>query len=142
MAVPLGQKLIIDSKQYQDYAIGITLPIQVTNIAFNQSIYTIDMVRTNIKNLLLTKRGERLMQPDFGCGLHEFLFEPLTNEIMDKIETEISNTIARWLPYVSISSIEIDTESEKNFNTILVSLDFSYTGAPNTNNQLELGFSQ
>ena len=74
MAVILGKKLVIDSKQFEDYAIGITLPIQIGNTAFNQSFITADQVKSNIKNLLLTKRFERLMQPEFGSGIQELLF--------------------------------------------------------------------
>jgi hypothetical protein len=51
MAVILGKKLVIDSKQFEDYAIGITLPIQIGNTAFNQSFITADQVKSNIKNL-------------------------------------------------------------------------------------------
>ena len=75
MAIVLGKKMMIDSKQFEDYAIGITLPIQIGNNAFNQSFKTADQAKSNIKNLLLTKKYERLMQPQFGSGLQELLFE-------------------------------------------------------------------
>jgi uncharacterized protein len=135
MAVPLGQELVVDSKQFSDYAIGLTLPIQIGNTAFNQTFYTIDQARTNIKNLLLTKRGERLMQPQFGSGLQEFLFEPITDEIADRIESEILNTIALWLPYITVNSIEVDTTSDREQSTINLNLSFSVAnGTANTNN--------
>ena len=40
MAIVLGSKLVKDTVTYNDYAIGITLPIQITNTAFNQSFTT------------------------------------------------------------------------------------------------------
>ena len=49
MAVLLGQKMVKDTVAYNDYAIGITLPLQIGNNAFNQSFKTIDQVKTNIK---------------------------------------------------------------------------------------------
>jgi len=142
MAVPLGQKLVIDSKQFSDYAIGISLPIQITNTAFNQTFFTIDQVRTNINNLLLTKRGERLMQPLFGCGLQEFLFEQITDEIAGRIETEIIETISLWLPYVTINSIEVDTETDRQYNAINLHLSFSVANGTENTNQTTLTFQQ
>ena len=56
MAIVLGKKMMIDSKEFEDYAIGITLPIQIGNTAFNQSFKTADQAKSNIKNLLLTKK--------------------------------------------------------------------------------------
>ena len=134
MAIILGTRLVKDTETYNDYAIGITLPIQITNTAFNQSITTIDQLSSNIKNLLLTKRGERLMHPDFGSGLQEILFEPETDEIETKIEEAIIGTMGKWLPYVNIEQIDIDaSDSLKDANTVNVSLTFSIAGASELN---------
>jgi phage baseplate assembly protein W len=142
MAVPLGQNLVQDIKEYKDYALGISLPIKITNIAFNQTFFTIDQVRTNINNLLLTKRGERLMQPQFGSGLQEFLFEPLTDEIASRIEAEVLDTIARWIPYVTVDSIEVDSVSERNNNIVNLHLKFSIASGPNNTAQTVVTFQQ
>ena len=75
MAIVLGNKLVKDTKQYNDYAIGITLPIQNGNGGyFNQSFITSEQIKSNIKNLLLTKKYERVMQPELGSGLQDLLF--------------------------------------------------------------------
>ena len=75
MAIVLGQKLVQDTEKYEDYAIGISLPIQIGNTAFNQTFTTNEQIKSNVKNLLLTKKGERVMQPNFGSGLQELLFD-------------------------------------------------------------------
>ena len=54
MAIVLGQKLVQDTKKYEDYAIGISLPIQIGNTAFNQTFTTNEQIKSNVKNLLLT----------------------------------------------------------------------------------------
>ena len=126
MAVILGKKLVIDTAQFDDYAIGITLPIQIGNTAFNQSFKTIEQAKTNIKNLLLTKKYERLMQPNFGSGLQELLFEMNDDSFADKLENTIVDSLAIWLPYVTVSDIQIEqTDEYKNTNQVLVSIDFS-----------------
>jgi phage baseplate assembly protein W len=125
MAIVLGKKMMIDSKQFEDYAIGITLPIQIGNTAFNQSFKTADQAKSNIKNLLLTKKYERLMQPEFGSGLQELLFEINDDQLADKIENTIVDTMAMWLPYITVDNIDIRQSNElKNSNTVEVSISF------------------
>jgi phage baseplate assembly protein W len=128
MAVLLGQKMVKDTVAYNDYAIGITLPLRIGNTAFNQSFKTIDQVRTNIKNLLLTKRKERVMQPELGSGLQELLFDFNDDFLGDKIEEVITNSMEKWLPYVTIEEIDVRQTNElKDTNNVEISLTFSIT---------------
>lgn len=132
MAIVLGKKMMIDTVQYEDYAIGITLPIQIGNTAFNQSFKTVDQARSNIKNLLLTKKYERLMQPNFGSGLQELLFEINDDELADKIESTIIDTMAVWLPYINVDTIDINQSNElKNSNSVEISISFRVGDTPN-----------
>jgi phage baseplate assembly protein W len=125
MAIVLGQKLVKDTKQYNDYAIGITLPIQIGNTAFNQSFTTIEQTKSNIKNLLLTKKYERIMQPNLGSGLQELLFEPNDDDLAEKIENTINSSMETWLPFVTIEDISIEQTNEfKDSNQVNVSLRF------------------
>ena len=125
MAVILGKKLVIDTKQFEDYAIGITLPIQIGNTAFNQSFITADQVKSNIKNLLLTKRFERLMQPEFGSGMQELLFNMNDEMFADNLENTIVDTLSKWLPYVNVETINIQQSNEfKDNNKVEVSVSF------------------
>jgi phage baseplate assembly protein W len=126
MAIVLGQRNIKDLKQFEDYAIGITLPIQIGNTAFNQSFKTVDQVKTNIKNLLLTKKRERVMQPNFGSGLQELLFDFNDETLAEKIEQTITEAIQTWLPYINIEEINVQQSNElKDTNTVNISLTFS-----------------
>jgi hypothetical protein len=132
MAIVLGSKIVKDTKAYNDYALGISLPIQIGDVAFNQTFKTIDQVKTNIKSLLLTKKGERLMQPELGSGLQEVLFEQIDDEIATKIEDTIVSTISKWLPYVTIQQINVDTKKElKDKNEIDVSITFTLGNSTN-----------
>jgi phage baseplate assembly protein W len=133
MAIVLGTKNVKDLKQYEDYAIGIKLPIVILDTAFNQSFSTIEQIKTNIISLLKTQKRERLMQPQLGCGLHELLFEQNDDELEIKIEEVISDSISTWLPFVIIDSIIIDQSNElKDRNSVNVSITFSLDGNPST----------
>jgi phage baseplate assembly protein W len=126
MAIVLGQKIVTDTKTYNDYAVGISLPIQITNVAFTQTFQTIDQLKSNIKNLLLTVRGERIMQPEFGCGLYELLFEMNTDEFNQTVEDEIRTSLQRWLPIVTVDEVIVEESNVlRDTNQFNVSLKFS-----------------
>ena len=126
MAIVLGQKLVQDTKKFDDFAIGITLPIRIGNTAFNQSFKTVEQASSNIKNLLLTKKGERLMQPNFGSGLQELLFEFNDDALAEKIED--------WLPYISVDQIDVvASDLDKDNNIVNVSIKFRVLGNPELN---------
>lgn len=125
MAVTLGRKNVKDTTEFESYAIGLSLPLSITNTAFAQTFTTTEQVKTNIRNLLLTQRGERIMQPEFGSGLREILFEFNNEDVSAQIQTTIETTLQKWLPYVSVESIEIEqTDSLKDNNRVNVSIDF------------------
>jgi phage baseplate assembly protein W len=131
MAIVLGKKRVIDTVEYNDYAIGITLPLQIGNTAFNQSFTTSDQIKTNIKSLLLTKRYERIMQPNLGSGLQELLFEQNTEDLPDRIEERINQSLSNWLPFVTIDTIDIAQSDElKDSNRVEVSIKFRLNDTP------------
>lgn len=112
MAIRLGRRNVKDTETFEDHAIGLALPIQITNVAFDQTFKTNDQVRFNIINLLLTRKGERVMQPDFGTGLHELLFETIDEDLEERLEDTITEAFERWLPYVTLETVEIDISNE------------------------------
>jgi|TARA_B110000483_G_scaffold219411_1_gene273575 phage baseplate assembly protein W len=125
MAVELGSKIVKDTQSFNDYAIGISLPIQITNTAFEQTFQTSEQVKSNIKNLLLTKKGERILQPEFGSGLQALLFEPNVDDFEGRIEDTINESLEQWLPYVTAEEIDIDaSDTLRDNNRINVSVKF------------------
>ena len=130
MAYELNKKIVIDTEEFNNFAVGITLPIQRGEDGyFRQSFKTFDQVRSNLKNLLLTKRGERIFQPDFGSGLHDLLFNPATEKFEEDLETTINDAVAKWLPYVIVEDINIDISKEMTDNNqAKVSLKFRQEG--------------
>ena len=130
MAYELNQKIVIDTEEFNNFAVGITLPIQRGNDGyFAQSFRTFDQVRSNLKNLLLTKKGERILQPEFGSGLHDLLFQPATEKFEEDLETTINDAVAKWLPYVIVEDINIDISKEQTDNNqAKVSLKFKQEG--------------
>jgi phage baseplate assembly protein W len=134
MAIELGSKLVKDTQTYNDYAIGISLPLQIGGSGFTQTFNTTDQIKSNIKNLLLTQKGERVLQPEFGSGLHEILFDFNNDDIEGKIEDAINAAFEQWLPYVTIADIVVEqTDALKDRNRVNLSLKFQVNGSADLN---------
>ena len=98
--------------------IGITLPVRLGQTGmFDQSTTVIQQVRSNFKNLILTKKGERVGQPDLGCDLWKVLFEELTEETLENARLAVADAVDRWLPFIELTDFQItQTDSENVIN--------------------------
>jgi phage baseplate assembly protein W len=120
---------------FPDVAIGIKLPIVTTGgRLFNQSYSTQDQAISNLKNLMLTRQGERLYQPLFGTRLQDALFEQDTDTIKELISTSIYSAVSFWLPYITIKKLTIQTivvvDGTKEEHGITVSMTVMVNGQP------------
>lgn len=91
-----------------DVAIGIQLPMVAKNgRLFDQSYSTNVQALSNLHNLLLTNKGERMMQPEFGTDLLSHIFEQNEESLRDKIGNSIESAIRFWLPYIDITELTV-----------------------------------
>ena len=87
------------------------------------------VVRQNLKNLLLTSPGERVMIPTFGAGLHEVLFENASGGLFDELTSRIYSQVQRFMPFVVLESVEfITTENDPTLsaNALNIVIAFSF----------------
>jgi len=99
-----------------DVALGLAFPMPDSNSAtFQSNYYTKDQVKSNILCLFSTMIGERIMEPEFGTKLWEFIFEPnhQAGNLHSKIMQELKRALSRWLPQVRILNLELKPEDEK-----------------------------
>lgn len=73
-------------------------------------------VRFNIKNIILTNPGERIMIPDFGVGIKQALFENSSIELMQEIQHRINEQMSLYAPYVDILELIITPTDEHSIN--------------------------
>jgi phage baseplate assembly protein W len=104
--------------------LGLTLPIQRGNNGyFAQGRDVLTQVKSNLTNLILTRKGERLLQPEFGCDVYQIIFEPLTDDNVVEIRSSIESAVKLWLPYIRID--DVDVQQNEDRNTIFATLTFS-----------------
>jgi phage baseplate assembly protein W len=127
MAYVLGSKIVKDTQEFDSYAYGITLPIKRGNTGyFEQAFTSFEQAKANLKNLLLTAKGERVMQPEFGTGLQSLLFEPMDDTFESQLQDVITQTVSYWLPYINIEQIDVEmTDAMKDRHTAHMTIQFT-----------------
>jgi phage baseplate assembly protein W len=65
-------------------------------------------IRQSIIIILGTARGERLMRPDFGCGIHELVFEVIDVATITRVETTVTEAMVKYEPRIEVLSVRAD----------------------------------
>ena len=102
-------------------AIGISLPFNGP-VAFNSTYSTYDQIKSNLINLLLTNKGERVFNPEFGSDLRLVLFEGLNEDIDNEIRSLITTNVAIFVPEVTVTNLDI--VQDKDNNSLSVSVQY------------------
>lgn len=120
-------------------ALGILLPLRRGNTGyFNQGRDLLTQAKSNLINLILTKKGERVMQPDFGCDVHRLVFEAITDDNLANIKGSIQSAVKTWLPYLEITDVKIT--KDEDHNTVYAVLKFGLTNNPTVTDTVTLKF--
>ena len=105
-------------------AVGVMLPLGGSPM-FKSSYTTEQQSISNLKNLLLTTKGERPFQPLFGSDIYSLLFENIQSELDSLLEESLTNDISFWLPYILLNGVEVN--SEPDFNKVSIKINFRVT---------------
>lgn len=126
MAYVLGKKIIKDTEvEFDSHAYGFQYPTNGGSI-FEPTYTSYEAAKTNLRNLLLTAKGERIMQPEFGTGLHELIFEQIGDDFEDRLVDTITESVNFWLPYINIDEINVElTDEMKDKNQVGMDIKFS-----------------
>ena len=99
MAYEISKKNPIDTDP--DVQVGMPFPLNPEQSDFSMTLTTIDQARHNLRNLLLTMKGERPFLPDFGTNLHKVIFEQniassamikfISNDIREAVDIAIGD---------------------------------------------------
>jgi phage baseplate assembly protein W len=134
MAINLGNVRVNDLAENAHKVLGIAIN-QASNTggAFQVNYTTLQQAKSNLINLILTKKGERVSQPDFGCDIWRILFDPIIDgEIDARVESTITDAVSIWLPYISIDEIFLEYTPELiDTNGFNVEIKFSLSSNPN-----------
>jgi Bacteriophage baseplate protein W len=83
--------------------------------------------------ILATAPGERVMRPDFGCGLHHLVFEVNEAETTGRVKKVVQEALVRWEPRIDV--IDVDVEVRGRGEVLLINIHY---GVRSTNNFFNL----
>ena len=112
--------------------VGIQIPFNGPT-GLNITYTTAEATKSNILNFFLTGRRERIMNPNFGAGIREQLFEQITNDTAANLENIITFGLGDYFPQVKLTNLNVSASPDQN----LIQIYFSYS-IRNTNIQDEI----
>ena len=111
MAQIIANKIPIDSNPRR--AVGFGFPIN-GDAVFVPTYTTRDQIKANLVNFLLTNKGERLFNPNYGANLRAQLFEAIEDDNLQSLESIISEYIKNQFPMVEVRKIEFNPQPDNN----------------------------
>jgi len=81
---------------------------------FHLSYTTLEQAKTNLRNLVLTNRGERVMHPEFGCDIWSSMFENLTPSLLNRMKKQIYKQANIWLSYINLLNVIVEKSNQEN----------------------------
>jgi phage baseplate assembly protein W len=115
---------------------GLAFPVAAENGEIASAADEED-VRQSILIILQTNRNERVMRPDFGAGLRDFLFEPVNTTTMALVQTRVQESLIDWEPRIDVKSVDVSTRDPQN--VLLIDIAYSVR-ATNTASNLVYPF--
>ena len=122
--MPIPQTVRVNPLDLQgNIAIGVSLPFNGPSGPFNSTYSTQDQIKSNLLNLLLTNKGERVFNPEFGADLGTALFEGINENIVDTITDLINTNVEIFVPEVQIRDVVVDINTPDN-NAVSVTVNY------------------
>lgn len=113
---------------------GWKFPVKVTATGKLSTSESEEDIREAIWLILSTSKGERVMQPNFGCGIHDLVFANLSVATMGLIQSDVREALIQWEPRIEVEEIRV-TSNPKEPSQLLIDIHYRVRS---TNNQFNL----
>ena len=113
--------------------VGTAFPLQLdpATHGFVRAEYE-ESVRQSILVILGTAPGERLMRPDFGCGIHDLVFENLSFGTLGRVQQTVDEALLRLEPRIDVTSIDVRPGGDGN--VLLIHIEYQVRATNNAFN--------
>ena len=88
---------------------GWTFPVTASGGEFHESSGSAT-IEQSIQLILKTAKGERVMRPDFGCGIHEYVFETIDTSTQTLIASTVEEALTEWEPRIEVRDVSVSTD--------------------------------
>lgn len=111
---------------------GCHFPVEADPVTgrLKESAYE-DNIKESIYLIVMTRKGERVMRPDFGCDIHEYLFDIVNYTTLMQMRQAVTESLIRWEPRIMDIEVEVrDRMEDDNALEISVSYRVRTTNSP------------
>jgi len=93
--------------------LSVALPLRIDPVdgAYGLNKTLVDMATQNLKMVILTSPGERIMEPEFGVGVRNYLFAQNSPGLSSQLRDRISQQVSKYLPYISLNNLQVFSPS-------------------------------
>lgn len=117
-------------------AVGVNLPFSGPGV-FTPNYLTSQAIKNNIINYFLTNPGEIIMNPEFGGGLRDYIFEQIAEDTLDFLKQDVEQKLEKYFPSVIINSLDVLRNDDDN--SVIVQLKYSVANS-NINDNITFQF--
>jgi phage baseplate assembly protein W len=99
----------------------LPLALDTIDLAYKSNKTLKESIQQNLKSLILTNPGEKIMDSRFGVGLKQFLFQNFSPTVAENISNTINVQVKRYMPFININQIKVNDSQDENklFVTII-----------------------
>ncbi|HEV8239274.1 MAG TPA: GPW/gp25 family protein [Thermoanaerobaculia bacterium] len=102
---------------------GWAFPLRLAAGGALASVAYEEDIRESIRIILGTRRNERLMRPDFGAGLEDFVFEPVNPTTIAALAKRVEDALIDWEPRIDVDEVVVKSDSALR-NRLLIGIDY------------------
>lgn len=82
-----------------------------------------DDIRESIRIIIGTAKGERVMRPDFGCGIHEYVFATIDETSRNLVASTVREALVEWEPRIEVLNVDVSV-AELDAGRLLIGVDY------------------
>ena len=103
------------------------LPLQLdTSDGYALNKTYAEMVGQNLKMLILTAPGERIMDPEYGVGIRNYLFEMNVAQTYDEIDSRVTQQVNKYMPFLDVRTVILGPDDIENGNPNFMKVQIEY----------------
>lgn len=114
--------------------VGVSFPIAMDDNGVLQQAHYEESVRQAIWLILGTAKGERVMRPDFGCGIYDLVFEVNTPSTIGQVSQAVRESLLRFEPRIDVLDVQVRSLSDAEGDKLLINVDYQVRATNNVFN--------
>ncbi|MBN1318103.1 MAG: GPW/gp25 family protein [Anaerolineales bacterium] len=113
----------MDSNKHSFLGSGWHWPLAVDSQGGIALVHEADDIYEAITNILMTAPGERVMRPEYGCGIHDLIFAPINANTFGRIVREVEEALGRWEPRAEVLEVNVNIDPDTD-SRILIQVSY------------------